>query len=168
MRLENYNNFKIYRLREAPINNQNLLWFKKEWFNNLNNYTFISGFRKNREKKDIINYFYSENNLYLLINRLLITKTSGVDLYQIPLTDPLIEKLSSYVVFSEDAFISEFELNQIRQENSYIIPGEKLPPIIIVHQEDGKIFYRDRKKEEYIDEKVVFTTYKLPLIKKDK
>ena len=164
MRLENYNNFKIYRLRKAPINNQDLLWLKKEWFNNLDNYTFVPGFRKNREKKDIINYFYSENNLYLLINRLLITKASGVDLYQIPLTDSLMEKLSSYIVLSEDVFVSESELNQVKQESIYIIPGEKLPPVVIVHQESGRIFYRDRKKEEYVDEKIILISYKLPLI----
>lgn len=165
MKLENYKDFKIYRLRKAPINNQDLLWLKKEWFNNLDNYTFVPGFRKNREKKDIINYFYSENNLYLLINRLLITKAGGVDLYQIPLTDSLMEKLSSYIVLSEDIFISETELNQVRQESTYIIPAKELSPVVIVHQEGGRIFYRDREKEEYVDEEITLISYKLPLIK---
>lgn len=165
MKLSGYNDFREYWLRETPINNKDLLWFKKKWFDNLNNYTFLPGFRRDREKKEVINYFYSEKNLYLLINRRIITNASGVDLYQIPLTDLLIKKISPYIVLSEDIFVSESDLNQVREEKVYILSADKNSPYVIIHQEDGLIFCRDRKKEEYVEQKTVLITYTLPLIK---
>lgn len=146
---------KTYWLRKTPVE-CDLNYFKQRWFDNLGIYEFKPGFRKNRERQKVINYFHTETDVYLYINRLNISKASGVDLYKIPKNCGLFEKLKTHIVLNNDCFIT----NDFIDKNTTSINYGKPNIDWVAYWENGQIKYRDRLSNEYGD--VIVTHITLP------
>ncbi len=139
MRLED-KKMKEYFIHECPSDES--LYFKPYQFKLLlGNKTYKKGYRKNRESKDVINYIVTENNIIFLINRLLITNSTGVGAYIIPKDAPYISFLLPFLDLKTD--ISDEEIQKSIMVSTTFFEGFRKPHIETEVKSDGRIGIKD-------------------------